>query len=90
MLKKRKESDTYLAADRRHCQSVQIAMKVDKVCSFQPALRPLSAEEEDSSADEGCSAGWKLHLVIIFHRHLYTPVMSTVSIQVGAALFPSF
>ena len=57
MLKKRKESDTYLAADRRHCQSVQIAMKVDKVCSFQPALRPLSAEEEDSSADEGCSAG---------------------------------
>ena len=24
------------------------------------------------------------------HRHLYTPVMSTVSCQVGAALFPSF
>jgi hypothetical protein len=22
-------------------------MKVDKVCSFQPALRPSSAEEED-------------------------------------------
>ena len=46
MLKRRKESDTYLAADRRHCRSMQIAMKVDKVCSFQPALRPSSAEEE--------------------------------------------
>ena len=43
-----------------------------------------------SSADEGRSAGWKLHLVINFHRHLYTPAMSTVSCQVGAALFPSF
>ena len=47
MLKSRKESDTYLAADRRHHQSMQIAMKVDKVCSFQPALRPSSAEEKD-------------------------------------------
>ena len=47
MLKRRKESDTYLAADRRHRWSMQIAMKVDKVCSFQPALRPSSAEEED-------------------------------------------
>ena len=48
MLKRRKESDTYLAADRRHCWSMQIAMKVDKVCSFQPALWLSSAEEEDS------------------------------------------
>ena len=55
MLKRRKESDTYLAADSRHRRSPQIAMKVDKVCSFQPALRPSSAEEEDS--DEGRSAG---------------------------------
>ena len=47
MLKRRKESETYLAADRRHHQSTQIAMKVDKVFSFQPALRPSSAEEED-------------------------------------------
>ena len=55
MLKRRKESDTSLAADRRHRQSTQIAMKV---CSFQLALRPSSAEEEDpSSADEGRSAG---------------------------------
>ena len=53
MLKRRKESDTYLAADRRHRWSMQIAMKVDKVCSFQPALRPSSS----SSADEGRSAG---------------------------------
>ena len=29
-------------------------------------------------------------LLIIFHRHLYSPAMSTVSSQVGAALFPSF
>ena len=47
MLKSRKESDTYLATDSRHCRSPQIAMKVNKVCSFQPALRPSSAEEED-------------------------------------------
>ena len=42
MLKRRKESDTYLAADRRHRRSTQIEMKVDKVCSLQPALRPSS------------------------------------------------
>ena len=36
----------------RHCWSLQIAMKVGKMCSFQPALWPLSAEE-----DEGHSAG---------------------------------
>ena len=29
-------------------------------------------------------------LFIIFHSHLYPPAMSTVSSQVGAALFPSF
>ena len=29
-------------------------------------------------------------LFIIFHRHLYSPAMSTVSSHVGAALFPSF
>ena len=49
MLKRRKESDTYLTTDSRHRRSPQIAMKVDKVCSFQPALQP--------SANEGCSAG---------------------------------
>ena len=54
MLKRRKESDTYLAAARRHLRTTQIAMKVDKVCSFQPALRPSSAEKE-ASADEGRS-----------------------------------
>ena len=47
MLKRRKESDTYLATDCRHRRSPQITMKVDKVCSFQPALRPSSAEEKD-------------------------------------------
>jgi hypothetical protein len=29
-------------------------------------------------------------LFIIFHRHLYSPAMSTVSSQVGAGLFPYF
>jgi hypothetical protein len=29
-------------------------------------------------------------LSIIFHRHLYSPAMSTASNLVGAALFPSF
>ena len=34
---------SYLATDSRHRRSLQITMKVDKVCSFQPALRPSSA-----------------------------------------------
>ena len=46
VLTRRKESDAYLATVSRHCWSPQIAMKVDKVCSFQPALRPSSSEEE--------------------------------------------
>ena len=46
MLTRGKESETYLATVSRHRWSPQIAMKVDKVCSFQPALRPSSAEEE--------------------------------------------
>jgi hypothetical protein len=49
MLTRRKESDTYLATVSRHRWSPQIAMKVDKMCSFQPELRPSSAEEEDFS-----------------------------------------
>ena len=58
MLTRRKESDAYLASDSRHHQSPKIAMKVDKVCSFQSALQPTSAEEDSSSsADEGHSAG---------------------------------
>ena len=47
ILIRRKQSDTYLATVSRHCWSLQIAKEVDKVCSFQPALRPSSAEEED-------------------------------------------
>ena len=43
MLTRRKESNTYLATVSRHRWSLQIAMKVDKMCSFQPALRPSSA-----------------------------------------------
>ena len=54
MLKRRKERDTYLAADRRYRQSTQIVMKVDKVCSFQPSVRPSSAEEE-----EEFSSSWR-------------------------------
>jgi len=57
MLTRRKESNTYLATDSRHRRRTQIVMKVDQVCSFQPALWPPSAEEEESSSmDEGCSA----------------------------------
>ena len=69
MLKRRKESYAYLAADRINRRSTQIAMKVD-VCSFQLALRPSS--------------------LIHFHHDLRTPAMSSVSSQVGVALFPSF
>ena len=47
MLTRRKESDTYLATISRHRWSLQITMKVDKVSSFQLALRSSSAEEED-------------------------------------------
>ena len=47
MLTRRKENDTYLATVSRHRWSPQIAMKVDKMCSFHPAQWPLSAEEED-------------------------------------------
>jgi hypothetical protein len=54
MLPRRKESNTYQATVSRHCRSLQIAMKVDKVCSFQLALRPLSAEEEDSTVIAIC------------------------------------
>ena len=46
MLKRRKESNIYLTTER-HRQSLQIVMKVDKVCSFQLALWPSSAEEEE-------------------------------------------
>ena len=44
MLTRRKESDTYLAAVSRHHWSLKIAMKVGKMCSFQPALRSLSLQ----------------------------------------------
>jgi hypothetical protein len=47
VLTRRKESDIYLAPVSRHRWSMQIVMKVDKMCSFQPALWPSSAEEED-------------------------------------------
>ena len=43
VLTRRKESDTYLATVSRHPWSPQIAMKVDKVCSFQPELWSSSA-----------------------------------------------
>ena len=57
MLKRRKESNTYLATDSRHRRSLEITMKVDKVCSFQLALRPSSAEEEEIAmkVDKVCS-----------------------------------
>jgi hypothetical protein len=89
MLTRRKESNTYLATDRRHRRRTQIVMKVDQVCSFQPALLPSSAEEEESSsADEG-QCRLKATNFINFHRELRTLAMSTVTSQVGVAFFPS-
>ena len=76
MLTRRKESDTYLVTVGRHRWSPQIVMKVDKMCSFQPALRTSSAEEEATH-------------FIHFHRNVQTPAMSTDSSQVGVALFSS-
>ena len=49
---KRKESDTYLASVGRYRWSSHIVMKVDKVCSFQPVLRPSSAESSSSAKDK--------------------------------------
>ena len=43
MLTRRNESNTYLATVSRHRWSPQIAMKVDKVCSFQLVLQPSSS-----------------------------------------------
>ena len=54
MLERRKESNTNLATDSRHRWSLQIAMKVDKVCSFQLALRPSSAEEKTDLSVSRC------------------------------------
>ena len=39
MLKRRKESDTYLAADRRHRRSTQIVMKATHFIHFHRDLR---------------------------------------------------
>jgi len=50
----------------------------------------LSSAEEEDWVDESHSAGWKLQYFIFFHHDLSTPAMSTDSIQVGVALFPSF
>ena len=80
VLKRRKESDTYLSADRRHRRSTQIAMKVDKCVAFSRHCGLQSS----SSADEGRST------LIHFHRDLRTPAMSSVSSHVGVTLFPSF
>jgi hypothetical protein len=46
MLKRRKESGTYLATDSRHRSSVQMTIKMITKCSFQLALQPSSAEED--------------------------------------------
>ena len=78
MLKRRKESDTYLAADKRHHWSTQIMMKVDKRVAFSQhcGLHQLS---------------WlKATHFIHFHHDVCTPAMSSVSSQVGVALSPSF
>ena len=47
MLRKRKESDTYLATVSRHRWSRGITMKIDKYCICQLALWLSSAEDED-------------------------------------------
>ena len=57
-------------------------MKKNIKWSFQPA-------QWLSSADEGRSAA-ESYTLIHFHRDLRTPVMSSVSSQVGVTLFPSF
>ena len=83
MLKRRKESDTYLAADRRHRWSTQITMKVDKCVAFSRhcglSLQLMKAAVPAES-----------YTLIQFHRDLRTPTMTSVSSQVGVALFPSF
>ena len=63
ILIKRKESDTYLATVRRHRWSLQVAMIEDKMCSFQPALWPSSAEEEDLMKASVLAESYTFYLV---------------------------
>jgi len=59
-----------------------MTMKNNRKWSFQPAQCLSSAEEE--------ALCWlKAPFSILFHRHLYTPVMSTNSSQVGVTLLLS-
>ena len=83
MVNRRKEGGTYLPTGSRHHWSTDDYEK----CSFQPALQPSSAVEELMKAAVPAES---YILSIIFHCHLYFPVTSTASNQVGVALFPSF
>ena len=57
VLTRRREYGTYLATARIHRRRIKM-QKIDELHSFQPALRPSSAVEEDSAtADEGRSGG---------------------------------
>ena len=78
-------------------------MKIDKYRSFQPALWPSSAEEEDLGSNPGPGENFSLQLSLplqlmkatvlaestIFIAICLTPAMSTDRCQVGVALFPS-
>ena len=89
MLKRRKENN-YLATFVDMTGVHRWRWKKIINWSFQPALWLSSAEEEDVEEEVSHSAGWKLQLIIFFHRHLCTRAMSMNSSQVGVALFPSF
>ena len=56
VLTRRREYGTYLATARRHRRRIKM-QKRDELRNFQPALRPSSAVESSSTADEGRSAG---------------------------------
>ena len=49
VLTRRREYGTYLATARRHRRRIKM-QKRDELRSFQPALRPSSAVEEDLSS----------------------------------------
>ena len=52
ILTRRREYGTYLATARRHRRRIKM-QKRDALRSFQPALRPSSAVEEDKGRSAG-------------------------------------
>jgi hypothetical protein len=76
MLKRRKESDTYLTTVCRHCWSIQITMKVDKLLELSASTVVIKA----TLLAESSSNLSTFIVICLLQRYL----------QIDVALFPSF